>query len=70
MNTLDLIGKRVRFEGEVGTVVSRTEPSLAGRDCLSFWRGRSVTIRVEGALAPHFVEVAEADIVRIEMLEN
>ena len=27
MNTLDLLGKRVRYNGETGVVVSRSEPS-------------------------------------------
>jgi hypothetical protein len=68
MNTLDLLGKRVRYEGEAGVVVSRTEPSLANRDGLAAQRGRSVTIRVEGAVAPHFIEVTGVDLERIEVL--
>jgi hypothetical protein len=68
MNTLDLLGKRVRYDGETGVVVGRNDPTLAGRDAMAATRGRSVTIRIEGAMAPHFVEVTEADLERIELL--
>ena len=68
MDTLDLLGKHVRYNREVGIVVSRSEPGWAGRDGLAAQRGRSVTIRIEGQLAPHFVEVTEADLARIEVL--
>ena len=33
-------------------------------------RGRSVTIRIEGELAPHFIEVTEPDLEGIEVLEG
>ncbi len=68
MDTLDLLGKHVRYNGEVGIVVSRSEPNREGRDGLAAQRGRSVTIRIEGQLAPHFVEVTEADLASIEVL--
>lgn len=68
VNTLDLLGKDVCYEGEVGVVVARSEPAFAGRDRLAWRRGRSVTIRIEGILAPHFVEVAESDLHDIEVL--
>jgi hypothetical protein len=68
MNTLDLLGKRVRYDGETGVVVGRNEPTLSGRDAMAAARGRSVTIRVEGTLAPHFIEVSGVDLERIELL--
>ena len=70
MDTLDLLGKHVRYDGETGIVVSRSEPDWARRDGLAGQRGRSVTIRIEGQLAPHFVEVTEADLERIEVLDE
>jgi hypothetical protein len=69
-NTLDLLGKRVRYNGEVGLVVGRLDPLAANRDRLASFRGASVTIRVEGRLAPHFVEVAASDLASIEVLEG
>ena len=69
MNTLDLLGRQVRYNGETGVVVSRSEPGWAGRDRLAAERGRSVTIRIEGPLAPHFVEVTETDLESIEVLD-
>jgi hypothetical protein len=68
MNTLDLLSRRVRYEGEMGLVVSRNEPTATSRDGLAAERGRSVTIRIEGAVAPRFIEVTEADLERIELL--
>lgn len=68
VNTLDLLGKDVCYEGEVGVVVARSEPASSGRDGLAWRRGRSVTIRIEGTLAPHFVEVGESDLADIEVL--
>jgi hypothetical protein len=70
MDTLDLLGKHVRHNGETGIVVSRSEPDWTGRDRLAGQRGRSVTIRIEGQLAPHFVEVTEADLESIEILDE
>lgn len=70
VNTLDLLGRHVRYDGEVGVVVSHSEPTLASKDRLASQRGRSVTIRVEGRVGPHFVEVAERDLERIEVLET
>ena len=70
MNTLDLLGRRVRDNGESGVVVSHSGPGSLGRDRLAAQRGRSVTIRVDGQLAPHFVEVTEADLENIEVLDE
>ena len=69
MNPLDLLGRRVRYNGEQGIVVSRSEPSLRSRDRLAARRGRSVTIRVDGDFAPHFVEVTETDLDSIIVLD-
>ena len=69
MNTLDLLGRKVRYNGETGTVVSHFRPGSLGRDRLAAQRGRSVTIRIEGQLAPHFVEVTETDLENIEILD-
>jgi hypothetical protein len=69
MNTLDLLGKRVRYNGETGVVVNHSGPGFARRDYLAAQRGRSVTIRIEGKLAAHFVEVSETDLERIELLD-
>jgi hypothetical protein len=69
MNTLDLLGRRVRYNGETGVVVSRCEPGSARHDGLAAQRGRSVTIRIEGKLAAHFVEVSETDFDNIEVLD-
>jgi hypothetical protein len=68
MNTLDLLGEHVRYNGETGVVVGRCEPNRSGGDKLAAQRGRSVTIRIEGPLAPHFVEVLEGDLAGIELL--
>jgi hypothetical protein len=69
MNTLDLLGRRVRYNGETGVVVSHCEPGSSRHDGLAAQRGRSVTIRIEGKLAAHFVEVSETDLERIEVLD-
>ncbi len=69
MNTLDLLGRKVRYNGETGTVVSHSGPGSLGRDRRGAQRGRSVTIRIEGQLAPHFVEVTETDLENIEILD-
>jgi hypothetical protein len=69
MNTLDLLGKRVRYNGEAGVVVGHCGPGFGRRDYLAAQRGRSVTIRIEGKLAAHFVEVGETDLERIELLD-
>jgi len=37
---------------------------------LAALRGRSVTIRIEGQLAPHFVEVTESDLNNIEIIDE
>jgi MinD superfamily P-loop ATPase len=70
MNTLDLLGKHVRCNGEMGIVVNRSEPGSSRRDRLAAERGRSVTIRIDGQLAPHFVEVTESDPESIEVLDE
>jgi hypothetical protein len=70
MNTLDLLGNRVRYNGETGIVVSHSEPASSRRDGLAAQRGRSVTIRIEGKLAPHFVEVTESDLENIQVLDE
>jgi hypothetical protein len=69
MNTLDLLGRQVRYNGETGLVVSHSGPGFARRDGLAAARGRLVTIRIEGKLAAHFVEVSETDLERIELLD-
>ena len=68
MDTLDLLGKHVRYNGETAVVVSHSEPGSSRRDGLAAQRSKSVTIPIEGQLAPHFVEVTEADLARIEVL--
>ena len=70
MNTLDLLGRQVRYNGEMGVGVSHSGPGEVRRDRLAAQRGRSVTIRVDGQLAPHFVEVTEADLENIEVLDE
>jgi hypothetical protein len=42
----------------------------ARRDGLAAQRGRSVTIRIDGRRAPHFVEVTESDLGSIEILDE
>ena len=69
-NSLDLLGKRVRYQGREGFVVARLDPLAAHRDCLAPFRGESVTIRIEGHLGPTFVEVDTADFGSIEVLEG
>ena len=59
----------MRYKGETGIVVGHSGPSASRRDGLAAERGRSVTIRIEGPLAPHFVEVTEKDLESIEVLD-
>ena len=68
-NSLDLLGKRVRYAGKEGLVVSRFNPMAAGRDRLAPFRDESVTIRIEGRLGPTFVEVDAVDLGGVEVLE-
>ena len=68
-NPLELLGKRVRYQGREGLVVSRFNPLAAHRDRLAQLRGESLTIRFEGQLGPTFVEVDGAELHRIELLE-
>jgi hypothetical protein len=69
-NSLDLLGKRVRYQGKEGLVVGRLDPLAAHRDRLAPFRGESVTIRIEGHLGPTFVEVAAIDLGGVEVLEG
>ena len=69
-NTLDLLGKRVRYWGKEGLVVADSTRCAAHRDRLAPFRGESVTIRFEGDLGPTFVEVDAADLGSIEVLEG
>ena len=69
-NSLDLLGKRVRYQGREGLVVGRLDPTRAQRDRLAPFREESVTIRFEGDLGPTFVEVDAADFGAIEVLEG
>ncbi len=69
-NTLDLLGKRVRYQGREGLVVSRFNPLAAHRDRLAPFRGESVTIRIEGHLGATFVEVDAVDLGGFEVLEG
>ncbi len=70
MNSLNLLGKRVRYNGETGVVVSRSEPEWVGRDRLAAQGGSCVTIRIEGQHWPHFVEVRDADLASIEVVDD
>ena len=70
VNSLDLLGKRVRYQGKVGLVVGRLDPTKACKDRLAPFRSESVTIRVEGDLGPTLVEVDAADLGGIEVLEG
>jgi hypothetical protein len=69
-NSLDLLGKRVRYRGKEGLVVGRLDPLAAHRDRLAPFRGESVTICFEGHLAPTFVEVDAVDLGGVEVLEG
>ncbi len=69
-NSLDLLGKRVRYCGKEGLVVSRFNPLAVGRDRLAPFRGESVTIRFEGHLGATFIEVDAVDLGSIELLEG
>jgi hypothetical protein len=67
-NSLELLGKRVRYQGREGLVVSRLQPLAARRDHLAPLRAESVTIRFEGRLGATLVEVDAADFGAIELL--
>ena len=69
-NSLDLLDKRVRYQGKEGLVVSRFNPTAAGRDRLAPFRAESVTICFEGQLGPTFVEVDAVDLSGVELLEG
>ena len=69
-NSLDLLGKRVRYQGKVGLVVGRLDPLAVQRDRLAPFRAESVTIRLEGQLGATFVEVDVSDFGDIELLEG
>ena len=69
-NSLDLLGKRVRYCGKEGLVVSRFNPQAVDRDRLAPLRTESVTIRFEGQLGATFVEVAAIDLGGVELLED
>jgi len=69
-NTLDLLGKRVLYQGKIGLVVGRLDPTRACKDRLAPFRSESVTIRVEGDLGPTFVEIDAAELGSIEVLEG
>ena len=69
-NSLDLRGKRVRYQGKVGLVVGRLDPLADQRDRLAPFRAESVTIRFEGQLGATFVEVAAIDLGGVELLEG
>ena len=69
-NSLDLLGKRVRYQGKEGLVVGRLDPLAAQRDRLAPFRAESVTIRFEGQLGATFVEVAAIDLGGVELLEG
>ena len=69
-NSLDLLGKRVRYQGREGLVVSRFNPLAARKDRLAPFRGESVTIRFEGHLGATFVEVDAVDLGGVELLEG
>jgi hypothetical protein len=70
MNTLDPLDRQVRYNGETAVVVSHSEPGSSRRDGLTAQRSKSVTIPIEGQLAPHFVEVAQSDPESIEVLDE
>jgi len=69
-NSLDLLGKRVRYQGKEGLVVSRFNPLAARTDRLAPFRAESVTIRIEGHLGATFIEVDAAELGSIELLEG
>jgi hypothetical protein len=69
MDTLDLFGKLVCYDGEIGKVVYRSGPPQASRDHFAALRSRSVTIRIEGALVPRFMVLADTDLERMELVE-
>ena len=69
-NTLDRLGKRVRYRGKEGVVVGRLDPLAAHKGRLAQFRGASVTIRFEGHLGATFVEVDAVDLGGVEVLEG
>jgi len=69
-NTLDLLGKRVRYQGKEGLVVGRLDPGRPRKDRLAPFRSESVTIRFEGQLGATFVEVDAADLGSVEVLDG
>ena len=69
-HTLDLLGKRVRYQGKEGLVVSMFNPLAAHRDHLAPFRSESVTIRIEGHLGSTFVEVDAIDLGGVDLLEG
>ncbi len=64
---LELLGRRVRYRGQVGLVVGRLDPRSGQRDRLAPFREASVAIRFEGPLGATFVEVAGAELSAIEL---
>jgi hypothetical protein len=70
LTPLELLGKRVRYQGKEGCVVGRLDPHVAGRDRLAAYRSESLTIRFEGPLGATLVEVDGADFGDIEVLEG
>jgi hypothetical protein len=69
-NSLDLLGKRVRYQGKIGLVVGRLDPAAARKDRLAPLRAESVTIRFEGQLGATIVEVDAAELGSVEVLEG
>ena len=69
-NSLDLLGKRMRYQGKEGLVVARLDPLSAHRDRLAPFQAESVTIRIEGHLGPTFVEVDAIDLGGVAVLEG
>jgi len=69
-DALKLLGKRVRYMGKVGVVVGRLDPQSTHRDHLAPLRDHWVTIRFEGPLGPTFVEVEDAALGTIEVLDD
>ena len=68
-NFLDLLGKRVRYRGQVSVVVGRLDQRRSQRDRLAPFRDESVTVRFERPLGATFVEVEGAELAEIERLE-
>ncbi len=68
-DTLALLGRRVRYRGKEGLVVGRLDPRSSGRDRLASLRGASVTIRFQGPLGDTLVEVQDAELGAVELLD-